>query len=131
MKQATKYIIISVLALLPISAAIMAYTASSQLSIHNPNHTECHHSDNGKNRAILNILSVQTPYIVTTQENPINFLVRSVSKNNFSFQYKQVLLCANLNLFVTYKNVRNYLSQLLSQRHSKGHYQYTLCQMRI
>lgn len=101
MKQAVKYIIISVLALLPISAAIMAYTASSQLSIHNPCHTECHHSDNGKDMAILNILSVQTPYIVTSQENPINFLVRSVSKNNFSFQYKQDLLCTNLNLFVT------------------------------
>ena len=31
MKQAVKYIIISVLALLPISAAIMAYTASGSL----------------------------------------------------------------------------------------------------
>lgn len=119
------------LALLPVGAAIMTHTVSSQLSVTSADYTGEHGSDAQKDLAILNILSVQTPYIITSQENPVNFLVRLVPKNNFSFQYKQDVLSTNQNLFVTYKNARNYLSSLFSLRHSKGHFQYALCQMRI
>lgn len=77
----------------------------------------------------IDILTLHTPYILTSQEKIPTFLPQANPKTQTTYRTDAIHL--QTHLYTAYKKNLEEQNSHISQLRSDGHYLYALCQMRI
>ena len=135
MGKTLKYILMAFFVTIAVSTAIVRNTISQKLTNYEGITSGLFYGEqstnNGKNIAFLNAIQNDTPFLITTQDNPVPSFLRAGQKNNHHLQFKQDLIGTESYLYIAYKSTLRSHTQHYSLLRSKGHYLYSLCKLLI